>query len=119
MKYLKYFEKKDTNYLFPVDDEYDGNNNFMFDTFGYLRNLNAEPKIFDVPWTSSGKKMFNKDFAIHFKYNYNKEIADFIINRSAKSIDYHLKEFDKLNLIRNELKEKEALQYLINKKYNL
>jgi hypothetical protein len=115
MKYLKYFEKKEIFYLFPVDEE----NNFMFDSFGYLKNLNTEPKIFDVPWTSSGKKMFNQDFVIHFKYNYNKEIADFIINRSSKSIDLNDKKFNELNLIRNEQKEKEALQYITNKKYNL
>ncbi len=113
MKYLKYFEKKlspnFSHYLYPVDEE----NNWMFDSFDYLLKLNTEPKIFDM------KNIFLSDFsdkkyAIYFKYK--KGVPTFMLNRAITVTD---EEFEKYNLIRNELKEKEALQYSLNKKYNL
>ena len=99
------------NYLFPIDEE------LIYEIFEYFKNLNVDPKIFIIPkkYLSS---FSNKKFAINYKYTGEEgdKIDDYFINRS---VELNNTEFAKLNLIRDEQKEKEALQYITNKKYNL
>ena len=118
MKYIKLYEQKIvTHYLYPVNEDN------LVDTYEYLINVNAEPRICKKleDWRTFRHyydiSPVKKNIPIYFKY-YNEDLTvnvnSYIVNRS-----YELNDIDLKKLIFDIKKEKEVKLQITAKKYNL